>query len=518
MSQFFSVFTGGTYLKAQDTTAQMADNMAGGAKAAKEWKNQLLGFDVINKLEAPGDTGGGGSGGLANMADAFKDTEIDGIFKKMRDALLELKDSLNFEPLIASWNHLKEAVRGFADVVGDYLAAVWEKVLVPLAHWVIEEAAPRLVELLAKAFEFLSAVLERLKPVFEWVWEHVLKPIADFVGDAFLAFLDSVIDLLGKLTDLISGKTTFKDFLESLTPGQAILLGLAAAFVVVQGAILLVNGVVSAAVTVFGLLSGAIAALASPIGLIIIALGLLTAAVILVVQHWDEIVAKFKEGLAELQGDWERTKEFFSSSAEAIREAFSNLGTSIIEPFKQAANDIRADMERIKGFVQSAINAIKSAFESVKTAISNVFNNIKSIVSNVINSIISMVQNMVSVISNALSMFGSLGGLFGGLSLPHFASGGFPEDGLFMANHGELVGQFSNGKTAVANNAEITSGIASAVYDAFMAALSDASSNSGSGKQTEFVLNINGREFARAIYNDQNAVQKEYGVSYLASA
>lgn len=53
-----------------------------------------------------------------------------------------------------------------------------------------------------------------------------------------------------------------------------------------------------------------------------------------------------------------------------------------------------------------------------------------------------------------------------------YATGGFPEDGLFMANQGEVVGKFSNGKTAVANNAQIVAGIASGVYDAMMAALS----------------------------------------------
>ena len=47
-----------------------------------------------------------------------------------------------------------------------------------------------------------------------------------------------------------------------------------------------------------------------------------------------------------------------------------------------------------------------------------------------------------------------------------FANGGFPEDGLFFANHGELVGQFANGKTAVANNEQITDGIAMAVQNA----------------------------------------------------
>ena len=46
------------------------------------------------------------------------------------------------------------------------------------------------------------------------------------------------------------------------------------------------------------------------------------------------------------------------------------------------------------------------------------------------------------------------------------ANGGFVEDGLFMANHNELIGQFSNGKTAVANNEQIVSGIQNGVYGA----------------------------------------------------
>lgn len=47
--------------------------------------------------------------------------------------------------------------------------------------------------------------------------------------------------------------------------------------------------------------------------------------------------------------------------------------------------------------------------------------------------------------------------------IPKFEHGGFPEDGIFSANHNELVGQFSNGKTAVANNSQIVDGISSGV-------------------------------------------------------
>ena len=58
-----------------------------------------------------------------------------------------------------------------------------------------------------------------------------------------------------------------------------------------------------------------------------------------------------------------------------------------------------------------------------------------------------------------------------------YASGGFPEDGLFYANHGELVGKFSNGRTAVANNEQITEGISRAVYNAFVEAMGDRDDN-----------------------------------------
>lgn len=43
---------------------------------------------------------------------------------------------------------------------------------------------------------------------------------------------------------------------------------------------------------------------------------------------------------------------------------------------------------------------------------------------------------------------------------------------MFYANHNELVGEFSNGRTAVANNAQIVEGIKSGVYSAMMSALS----------------------------------------------
>ena len=92
--------------------------------------------------------------------------------------------------------------------------------------------------------------------------------------------------------------------------------------------------------------------------------------------------------------------------------------------------------------------------------------------------------------------------------LPQFASGGFPEDGLFLSNHNELVGKFSNGKTAVANNEEITEGIRRAVVEGMSAVLSG-----NSGTQTVNVY-LDGKQITNAVTKNQRQMSRATGVAY----
>lgn len=98
-------------------------------------------------------------------------------------------------------------------------------------------------------------------------------------------------------------------------------------------------------------------------------------------------------------------------------------------------------------------------------------------------------SNMIAAIRYTVGRYGSLnagwtargykGYKYGvgriGLSdiLPKYTGGGFPEDGVFMANHEEMVGKFSNGRTAVANNNQIVDGISKGVYEAMIRAQSE---------------------------------------------
>lgn len=92
ITQFFAVLGGrATYMKAIDYTKDWADATAGGAGAAKEWKNQLMGFDEINRLEDQSGGGGGGGGGGLDYENMFEEATVE---SKIADFANRLKQAI----------------------------------------------------------------------------------------------------------------------------------------------------------------------------------------------------------------------------------------------------------------------------------------------------------------------------------------------------------------------------------------------------------------------------------------
>lgn len=87
-----------------------------------------------------------------------------------------------------------------------------------------------------------------------------------------------------------------------------------------------------------------------------------------------------------------------------------------------------------------------------------------------------------------------------------------------MANHGELVGQFSNGKTAVANNEQIVSGIKlgvrEAVSEVLAPYLADIAQNTKETASKDFATYIGDKEIARASEKrtSSNGATVNYGI------
>ena len=456
MSQLFAVFTGGTYLKAKDVSAQFADNMASGAGSAKEWKNQLLGFDVINRLEEPS-SGGGGGGADLNPMDMFEDTQIDGIFAKMRDKLLELKDSLDFSKIKESWEGLKESFQGVLDTLGRAVSWVWENILAPFIKWWIENWMPAVIDLISAILDLVNVLMQKLGPVLEDIWENYIKPVAQWIGENLVTVIKEVTRTLESMTQKLSDSTSFDDFISSLSGTESTLLGV---------------------MMVVGLFIAILFAVNHPILTITLAVAALA---IWIATHWEEIKQKTEE------------------LKKKVTEKIENIKKKLDE-WKQKSSEVT---QAIGGF----------------------FSGLLSPVASVVSSIISWIQSIISVCSSAISAIRQLHSeQFSGTTPAEtmwngglYASGGFPDEGEFFLareNGPEMVGTIG-GRTAVANNAQIVSAIEGGVFRAMSSALGSSNNSKGKG---EVVLNVNGREFMRAVYADGQAVAREHGVSLVANA
>lgn len=167
---------------------------------------------------------------------------------------------------------------------------------------------------------------------------------------------------------------------------------------------------------------------------------------------------------------------------EGMSESFDTF-TSTMSDFYD--NYVKTWFDKDKWSFSGVADGLKSTFEGAKKAIKGVWNDI----------------------ADNLNGEHEIGSSKIKINLPKFASGGFPEDGLFMANRGELVGSFPNGKTAVANNSQIVEGIQNGVYNAVMSAMSQQSGNSGY-ISNEIILD--GEVVARSITKAQEKMNRRY--------
>lgn len=202
ISQFLSAFTGSRYLKANATAAQFANTMERGGAAAKEWKNQLLGFDEINRLNEPNQ----GSGGSANNpleGFAFEDSPIN---EKILNFVNTIKERLEpaLERLKGAFERLKEAWGRFTESL--------EKngTLKQFAEDLITLGGNAIINGLTVLGDTLTLILNVLTALNtgDWtsVWEsfkQLLYDVVVLVADLFVGLTNLVVDALAGFLDII---------------------------------------------------------------------------------------------------------------------------------------------------------------------------------------------------------------------------------------------------------------------------------------------------------------------------
>lgn len=428
LSQMFAAIGGHTnYYKAVDASAALAKNTAAGAASAKEMRRQLMGFDEINRLDAPNNGGGGGGGGIADATNKmFEYTAVSENIKKIAE---EIKKSL---PAIMA------AFSGFEFAVGAILLLTGANPLLGLGLMAVG------------AYHFGKAM--------EMDWNSVPPKVAGAVA-AIMTVVSTGLMAIGAVM-LLTGHIGLG--LGMMLAGGAMAYGTNAVFgkltPEVQEQVSKIAAIASGALVGLGLVFMLLGHFGLGLGMIIAggAMGVTAMGI-----SWDELLKKLKEVWKSITTWYEQhVKKYFTY--EYWDGVFKD---GILKPIEDFADKVGQWLSPVASWL----------------------------------------DNIFSPRSASYSVDVWTGQWMGG---PQFASGGFPEDGFFFANHNEMVGQFSNGRTAVANNEEITEGIRRAVVEGMSAVLSG-----NSGTQNVNVY-LDGKQITNAVTRNQRQMSRATGVAY----
>lgn len=609
VTQFFAILGGsGTYLKAKDYTKAWADETSKGADAAKEWKNQLMGFDEINRLDEPSSgSGGGGGSDLTDYGNMFEEAKISSKFfdqlkeafergkwtklgKMLGEKFNEIVNSIDFAgfgkkigkgvqaAVVTSYNFLKTAdfrnlgskLAEMIDSLGDEVnfhelgrlsvrisTAIWDVLYGAFTNpGSMGKLAWNLSNFVIGALNELAAWIESLDP------QKIATALSDYFGsikyndikEAFLRVVRGAWRLVIDTKDLFLQTETGQKLTEKLkkvfgdqngsitwsSVAQAIRERLNKAWNTVSekfeeiwpkterdafmGKVIQkfdemitewlpkLHNVLMYELdkTVFGenwaayhWSKGDYAGKEIIMGMIhgedYESLELKKSTNSFIGEPVNQVLSDIEQSAKESGGNVTREmKEMAENSGSAIDGFNTSVETSasnIKTSMNQVASETGDAGGAFKAMSGNGINAIGNLDSGVYSHGQNIVNNLGAIRNAAIEAW-NWIKNTFSLATNGSYEYNLPNGNKykynpnkGGV----FANGGFPEDGIFYANHNELVGQFSNGKTAVANNKQIVEGIREGVFDGMFAAMSQ---NSNNGVEQEVVVKVylDGRE------------------------
>ncbi len=247
--------------------SQTGKAAASAAKSTKKLKGEirdLFSFDEINRLSSVSTSSSrSGSSRRKSSSSGRKSgdeetlTWLDRLKKLLGELAEPLKKfwNMNSKNAVAAFQNLYSAASGLAEVIRNALSWGFEHVLVPLAKWTLNTAAPDVMNLLAAAIKVVTQALLILKPAAQFLWENLLQPLAQLVGSKIASTLELIT---AALEWLAGGLETVAEIVNSSHPlegfaklGSDMVQGVAAGIrgawnTVTQGAAEVVSGFLTA--------------------------------------------------------------------------------------------------------------------------------------------------------------------------------------------------------------------------------------------------------------------------------
>ncbi|MDT2635070.1 hypothetical protein P7D52_13145 [Enterococcus dongliensis] len=296
-------------------------------------------------------------------------------------ATAEWAKKLDFTPLLRSIDGLLKSIQPLTKNIGDGLEWFYKNVLLPLAGFTIEKLIPAFFEALAGAIDLVNGIINGCKPAFDFLWNNILKPLAEWTGGV-------IVDVLKKIGDVLSGIGNWiSEHSEGFSTFVTIVASFATALGLVNGAIAIWNGVAVIATGVTTALSGAIAFLTSPIGLAVLAIGAIIAVGVTLWQNWDTIKEKAGELGTWLSEKWEGiktatseawnnvknwTSEKWSAAKDAVTSKASEIYNVAKDKFTNTANTVRDKAGQAKDWAEEKFKNLadgaRNKFDDVRSS------------------------------------------------------------------------------------------------------------------------------------------------------
>lgn len=241
---------------------------------------------------------------------------------KWIERLKEPLKNISFENLNTELGKLWNAISRFGGNIGERLFWFYEKVLVPLSEWVIEDILPSFLKILTSCLKVLNPIIETSQEQLGYLYDKFLKPAAEWVGDKISKFLKKFAGWIENIGNSIKDNKLFLEFI------SAFLIGLGAAKMIL-GLGAFKDAIVKLTTKIWALVTAnwawVTSTLANPTTWIVLGIGLLIAALILCITHFDDLKAAGERFVNWIKGELPKVGEWLYNNIGRPIEGIVNL-------------------------------------------------------------------------------------------------------------------------------------------------------------------------------------------------
>lgn len=129
---------------------------------------------------------------LKPLAEYIVSTALPEFLNMLADSL----NRMNFEKVNESLREFWEALEPFTEEVIDSVLWFVEKFLLPIAEWTVTDAIPEFLRVTTKLINILNKSLKILRPILEYLYTKLIKPIGDYLNGIFHDIMNDINNLL----------------------------------------------------------------------------------------------------------------------------------------------------------------------------------------------------------------------------------------------------------------------------------------------------------------------------------